>query len=180
MKTQKPHLRCLAAFALCLFLSGCDNSDPVADHVASKNKTNIQKVANTYILYSALNRNRGPRSEEELIDFVENFDGIDRNLKMMGIERTGFSDSLVSSVDGQKFTVRWGLDIDPEGAGVPLVFETRGADDMRRVCLSNSRIVEVEDNVKYKKLLAGNIDKEDAGQAAWEGGGQQDGVPEGE
>ena len=161
----------VTTIAVSFLFVGCGGGDPAADIVAERNQTSIQKIGNAYILYSALNQNRGPKNKEELIDFVSSYEGIDRNLGLMGIERTGFENHFVSSVDAKEFEVRWGLRINPDGAAVPLVFEQEGDGNVRRVALSDSRILEVEDDKKYNELLAGKISKGDAGSAAWEGGG---------
>ena len=145
-------------------LNGCGNPDPAAEVAAERNKTNIQKVANAYVLFSALNRNRGPESKEELVGFVKNKSSIDRNLKLMGIDRDGFEDRFISEVDHQEFKIRWKLRINPAGTvAVPLVFEKTGVDDVRRVALSDSRILEVDSVKKYKDLMAGKFSKGDAG-----------------
>lgn len=142
---------------------GCDNEDPAADEVAKRNKTNIQKVANAYILYAELNGTRAPKSEDELVKWVTEYERIERNLKMMGIEREKFAGYFVSEIDNEEFTVRWGASYDPEGAAIPLVFEAKGIEGVRRVALSDSRILSVDD-AKYKRLLAGKISSSDAGQ----------------
>jgi hypothetical protein len=55
------------------------------------------------------------------------------------------------------------------------VFEQNGNDaGVRRVALSDGRVLEVESDSKYDELLAGNISKDDAGNAAWQGGGTPD------
>jgi len=125
------------------------------------------------VLYAAFKQNQGPESAQRLIDFVENDPNIDRNLDWMGIERSKFADYLASPVDQQKFKVRWGQAFNPDGAAVPLVFEQNGNDDgMRRVALSDGRVLEIESEEKYNGLLSGKISKGDAGDAAWQGGGK--------
>lgn len=159
---------------------GCAGTDPVTELTLKNNETNIQKVGNAYILYATLQRNNGPESKEALVEFVTSNDLIGRNLKMMGIEREGFEDCFVSTVDGEPFSVRWGLVIESEGSAVPLVFEKTGTNGVRRVALSDSRILEVEDNRKYQSLWSGLISKEDAGPAAWESGQDVPSVDEAE
>ena len=138
----------------------------MAEIAAERNKTNIQKVANAYILFSALDQYRGPESKDELVGFVKNHSSIDRNLKLMGIDRDGFKDRFISEVDHQEFTIRWGLKINPNGEVIPLVFEKSGVNGVRRVALSDSRILEVDNDKKYKDLMAGRISEDDAGTAA--------------
>lgn len=166
---------CILA-ALHLSLSGCSQPNVAKNITTEKNKTNIQKVASSIVLYASFKQNRGPESAQQLIDFVENDKYIERNLSWMGIERDNFAQYMTSSVDQQKFKVRWGITFNPDGAAVPLVFEQTGDDDgVRRVALSNADILEVDSDAKYKELLAGKISKEDAGGAAWQGG---DGTPD--
>lgn len=151
---------------------GCSGPDPINEHVANLNKTNIQKVSSVYGLYAALKQNNGPESKEQLIDFIMNDSSIDRNLNLMGIEREKVDQYFSSSVDQQEFKIRWGVQFNPDGAAIPLVFDTNGDDaGMRRVALSDGRVLEVESDSEYKKLFAGKISKSDAGAAAWEGGG---------
>lgn len=170
-KLKKHSLKVFVLVLLHLSFAGCGKPDVAKNITAEKNKTNIQKLANSVVLYSALKQNRGPQSAEQLVDFVENNPNIERNLNWMGIERGKFSDYFTSSVDQQEFRVRWGLAINPEEPAVPLVFEQSGNNDgVRRVALSDGRVLEVENDTKYKELLAGRISKADAGAAAWQGG----------
>lgn len=171
--TTKPKPTTILLATCLVWWCGCGASpDPAANIAAQRNRTNIQKIANAYILCSALNQNRGPSSKEELIDFVSHKPSIDRNLKLMGIDRSGFEDCFVSAVDSEEFTVRWGLRINPDGGAVPLVFEQTGNDNVRRVALSGGRILEVGDDKKYQNLLKGKIGKEDTG-----GQNNEQGVP---
>lgn len=172
MKNHTLLICILALLQLSMF--GCKKEEVAKNITAEKNKTNIQKVANSIVLYSAFKRNKGPASAEQLIEFIENDPNIDRNLDWMGIERSKFADYFTSSVDQQPFKVRWGVPFNPDGAAIPLVFEEKGnADGVRRVALSDGRVLEVKSKEKYEKLLAGKIAKQDAGAAA----GQGDGAP---
>ena len=173
MKSEWKPVIFLLQLASLLCLSGCGaGPDPAAEIVAKRNRTNIQKVANAYILFSALKHNRGPRSKDELVEFVKNKPSIDRNLGLMGIERDDFEKCFVSESDLTEVDVRWGLRINPDGAAVPLVFETKGVDGVRRVALSGGRVLEVDDDKKYKNLMAGKIKQADAGEAIGDGSGQ--------
>ena len=173
---MKNRIRLICVLALShLHVAGCSKPDAAKNITAEKNKTNIQKVANSMVLYAAVKQNQGPESIQQLTEFVQNDPDIERNLNWMGIERSKFTDYLTSSVDQQEFKVRWGLAFNPDGAAIPLVFEQNGNDaGVRRVALSDGRVLEVESDSKYDELLAGNISKDDAGNAAWQGGGTPD------
>lgn len=163
--------------ALCLFLAllgsistGCGGADPRADVTAQRNATNIQKVASAYVLFLELHSGKPPESKNELMEYITTYEKIRRNLDMMGIDPATFGDCFVSKLDDEDFTVRWGVKFNPERASVPLVFERTGVDGVRRVALSDSRVLEVSDQGEYDQLLAGKISKDDAGEDAAIGG----------
>lgn len=142
---------------------GCRGTDPAAEVMAQRNASNIQKVASAYVLYLELNSGKPPKSEEQLKEYIATYEKLKPNLEMMGIDPATFEDCFVSKLDDEKFMVRWGVKFDPERAAVPLVFEKTGVDGVRRVALSDSRILEVSDEAEYKRLLSGKISKDDAG-----------------
>jgi len=168
---MKNQTRLICILALLHFsIVGCKQTDVAKDITAEKNKTNIQKLANSMVLYAAFKQNQGPESAQQLTDFIQNDPNIERNLDWMGIDREKFANYLTSSVDQQEFKVRWGVAFNPDGAAIPLVFEQNGNEDgVRRVSLSDGRVLDVESDAEYKNLLAGKISKADAGAAAWEG-----------
>jgi len=144
---------------------GCSSKSSVHSIMGEKNKQNIQKIANTYSLFFAMNpKRKGPASKEELVNFIKNDEGITRHLDFMGIDRSAYDSYFTSENDGEEFIIRWDQKVSSEGAGVPIVFESTGVDGVRSVGLSNGEVLEIEDEKKYQDLLAGKISKSEAGK----------------
>lgn len=163
MKFSRMYLRLLLLSAVCL--CGCDSkSARDAEFVKNANDTNIKKVATAYSLYASRFGYTGPKSKEELVNFIKTNDKIEKNLERIGLERDKIEEIFVSENDGQEFEVRWGVFINPDRqrAKEPFVFEKVGKDGVRLVMLSNKKILEVSDDAKYQKLLKGKVNREDA------------------
>ena len=143
---------------------GCGSADQRnADFVAASNNQNIKKVTSLYQLYATRTDYTGPKSKEELIEFVNSNQSIAENLELLGIDREKINEYFISENDGQEFDVRWEVWINPDSERTkePLVFEREGKDGVRLVMLSNRNILEVEDDAKYQKLLKGKVSQED-------------------
>jgi hypothetical protein len=146
-------------------LSGCtDKSARDTEFVRNANDTNIKKVATAYSLYASRFGYTGPKSKEELINFIKTNDKIEKNLERIGLERDTIEEIFISENDGEEFEIRWGMFMNPDllRAKEPFVFEKVGKDGVRLVMISNKKILEVSDDAKYKKLLKGKISQEDA------------------
>jgi hypothetical protein len=147
------------------WLNGC-NSKAARDleFVRNANDTNIKKVATAYRLYASRFGYMGPKSKEELVDFIRTNESIEKNLERIGLERDKIEEIFVSENDGEEFEIRWGVFMNPDQlrAKEPFVFEKTGKDGVRLVMISNRKLLEVTDDAKYKKMLKGKIDKEDA------------------
>lgn len=154
----------LLLVAVCC-LCGCDGkSVRDAEFVKNANDTNIKKVATAYSLYASRFGYTGPKSKEELINFIKTNEKIEKNLERIGLERDKIEEIFISENDGEEFKVRWGVFINPDRlrAKEPFVFEKVGKDGVRLVMLSNKKILEVSDEAKYRKLLKGSVNREDA------------------
>jgi hypothetical protein len=154
-----------AVFCSIVFSIGCEGPNRAKEITRSFNKTNIQKVANSFVLYASMNQNRSPKNKEELVDYITTSKHIDYNLDMMDIDPAGFPDLFVSSVDGEEFVIRYRARVSAMGSNAPLVFEKTGVDGIRRVALANGRIIEADDKA-YERLMKGKlIDSEKAKSA---------------
>ena len=145
-------------------LAGCGSAaQRNANFVAASNDQNIKKITSLYQLYASRTDYTGPKSKEQLIKFVNSNQSIEENLGLLGIDREKINEYFISENDGQEFNVRWGVWINPdfERTKEPLVFEREGKDGVRLVMLSNRKLLEVEDDAKYQKLLKGKVGKED-------------------
>lgn len=162
MKTSAPVLRGLVLATVGLVV-GCGSADH-SELVRAANDTNIKKAASLYQLYASRFGYVGPKSKEELTTFLTTNDKIERNLKLMGIDRGQIENYFVSENDGEEFDFRWGVFVNPdlERAREPVVFERTGRDGVRLVMLSNRRVLEVTDNRKYEALRNGKVSRDDA------------------
>ena len=144
---------------------GCGSKTLTHSLMQEKNKQNIQKVANTYTLFFAMNpKRKGPSSKEELVNYIQNEKTISRNLNFMGIDRESYESYFTSENDGEEFVVRWNQRVPTDGGGIPIVFENTGIDGVRQVALSNSIIVDAKDDEKYQELMSGKISESEAGE----------------
>lgn len=150
---------------LAVLIIGCSESDKSTELAAELNATNIQKVANAYSLYANMNNFQSPKSKDELIEFIKTGDGIDYSLDAMDINRDEFQDMFVSSVDGEEFIINFKARISAMGGGSPIAFEKTGVDGIRRVGMSNGKIVEADKDT-YERLMKGKVTKEEKGQTA--------------
>ncbi len=155
-------LRAWLVVGLCC-LAGCGSSRD-AEFVKAANDTNIKKMCNAYLLYSSWTRYTGPKSKEEFKRFLKTDQRITENLKVMELDRENVDDYFVSENDGEEFEFRWGVFINPDQQRFvePLVFEKNGKDGVRLVMLSNLKILEVDNDRQYKRLLKGKVGREDA------------------
>ncbi|TWU28650.1 hypothetical protein [Bythopirellula polymerisocia] len=161
IKLFKP-VRVLMLLSLC-FLSGCGSSQD-ADFVMASNDTNIKKLASAYQLYAFRSGYIGPKSMDDLKNFLKTNEKIAKNLELMGLDREKIDDYFISENDGQEFDFRWEIFINPdtERSKEPLVFEREGKDGIRLVMLSNRKILEVDNDKKYQDLLKGHVDRNEA------------------
>lgn len=147
---------------LILMTVGCGPAPKIDSVAADLNKTNIQRVATAFTAYAFFNGMKSPQSKEEIVEFVRTSDKIDRTIKAMGIDRNKFDEVFVSSVDGEEFIVRYESKIREMGGAVPIAFEKTGVDGIRRVGLSNGKIIDA-DEATYKRLMKGKTSKGEKG-----------------
>ncbi len=154
----------LVLLSVCCFVGCGSSAQRNAEFVAASNDQNIKKVTSLYQLFASRTDYNGPKSKEQLIEFVNSNQSIVENLELLGIDRGKINEYFISENDGQEFDFRWGVWINPdfERTKEPLVFEKVGKDGVRLVMLSNRKILEIRDDAKYKTLFEGNVDSEDA------------------
>lgn len=163
MCLKQDHSISLLLTFLLVCMGGCGASQNL-DHVKSANDTNIKKLCSAYQLYASRSRYIGPKSKEELLDFLKNNEKITRNLELMDLDRSEIENYFISENDGKEFEIRWGVFVNPdqERAREPLVFEKEGKDGIRLVMLANRNILEVNNDKKYQALLKGKVTRGDA------------------
>lgn len=151
----------LSLFLTCVVLvCGCTPGNNVDSKLEEQNKDRIQKVLSSYTLYSSRMMNKPPKSKEDIIEFIQTGEKLERPLSILGITKDEIADIFVSDRDGEEYVIRWGTKT-PEGAGqVPLVFEKTGVDGVRKVVLSDYRVLEVSDDKNYDELMKGNVPDE--------------------
>ena len=166
---KEMRLNIALVFAL-VCLIGCSGEDKVGKIAAELNKSNIQKVSNAFTLYGNMNNFQSPKDKGELIDYIKTSPHIEYNLGLMGIDPNTFEELFVSSVDGEEFVIRYKSRVTAMRGGVPIAFEKTGVDGIRRVGLSNGKIVEA-DKKTYDRLMKGKVSKDEAGATAEQAGG---------
>jgi hypothetical protein len=147
-------------FLLPVLFVGC-GGDKVAEGFKQSNKLNMQKIANAYRMYASINENKGPENEEEFKEFLRTDERIAYRLGLSSLDLDNLDGYFTSAADGEPFVVLYGQKIDPALDYSALVFDKTGVDGMRRIALACSEIIEVTDNKKYDRILAGNIQVKD-------------------
>ena len=135
-------------------LAGCGDSR-VKNMVTEANQNNVEKLRTCYLLYGARHRYDGPKSEQELKDFLATNETIDKNLSLLQISRSDVDGLFTSLRDGQPLLVRWGLKLMP-GSKSAVVSEASGFEGKRRVAFSNGTSREV-DEAEFQKEFAGKF-----------------------
>ena len=137
-------------------LTGCRGVD--ADSmIADANDSNVKRLATLYSFFHIQNRYKGPKSEEQLREFIETQDA--SRLKRGGIDATKLDELFVSERDGEPFVVRYGVNTVIRGPSLPVVFESTGVDGTRQVGFCNGLMKEVDEE-EYDRLMAGEADNE--------------------
>ena len=136
-------IACLAVLGLSL---GCGGPD-ADDLLAAANETNIQRLANLYVVYQSRHDWRGPSDEAEFKAFLHGWNP--RKLSNIGVDPATIDDVFVSSRDGETFKVRYGVPGNIMGSDAAVVFESTGVGGKRMVGFLNMTKREV-DEAEYK------------------------------
>ena len=155
-KKQKMRLM-ITLFALTPLLYGCGKGH-VASVVGEANKTKIQRVKNAYLLYQG-RMLKAAENKEELVDFIKTNSKIEKNLKLMQIDRNTFEENFVSDRDGAEYFLRYGTFVRDRAPEEPLVFETVGVEGKKQVVWSGGKVEEYEGK-EYDKLKSGKFRRE--------------------
>lgn len=150
----------LACFSILLLSNtGCTDT---GTSVAEFNKTNIKRLRNAYALYQTGHGGKGPKSEEDLKNYLTSDKAASIRLERMGVASESLDDIFASERDGQPFTVRYGVSNTRDEA---IVFEQTGVDGKRMVAFHEPREL---DDQEYQSYLSGDEKGEEL----------DDGVPE--
>jgi hypothetical protein len=156
-RTQPPAAKWWIFASLALTVAaGCGDSE-IGQTIKSNNSTHHKILTNCYRLYATFNDRNGPPDEQAFKDFLKTNEGIERNLKLMGLSRDAVDDYFINDRDGEPFVVLYGNMIAP-GSNDPLVLEQTGVDGKRAVSLT-AKFIEVDNDADYEKLLKGKIPK---------------------
>jgi hypothetical protein len=144
---------------VCLAL-GCVG-DQVASDFKEMNKLNMQKLANSYVMFASVNKNIGPKDSAELLNFIRTDERVPPRLGMSSGDLANLESLLISDADGEPFEIRYSLKLRPDEDTSPLIFDKTGVDGMRRVALADNRILEITDAKKYDRMFAGKSKAKD-------------------
>lgn len=154
MKKSCGITRWLCLGMLLMVFSGC-GEDQVVKGFKNVNDNNIKKVANSYRMFASVNNYTGPKDEQELKNFILTDERVPPRLGLTSIDAETVDAFFTSEVDGEPFTIRYGLQLNPDVDLSPVVFEKTGENGMRRVGLASSDIVKVDNDKRYENMLKG-------------------------
>lgn len=145
--------RLLLLCLVCLSL-GCGD-DSLSTTYKEMNKLNMQKLANSYVMFASVNKGMGPKDAAELENFIKTDERVAPRLGMSSGDLGNVGDLFISDADGEPFQIRYGLKIRTDEDFSPLVFDKTGVDGMRRVARADNLVLEITDDKKYDQLWAG-------------------------
>lgn len=116
-----------------LFLVGCGDDLPTMKDL---NNTNIRRVHSCYKMYMNAHNYRGPKTKEELLDFLQNDNTAKVLLGRMDIDVANIEDIFISERDDEPFKIKWGVGGVADHA---IVYETTGKDGKRLVAFAKPR-----------------------------------------
>lgn len=135
-----------------LVFTGC-LGDTEEAALARANDTNLKKLSNMYIRYQADHGFKGPSSEKQLRDYIEQ-DVPDFIKERIGLTST--DDIFISSRDNEPFKIRFAIMGTGKGCTEPAIFEQTGVNGKRLVGFLNMVQREVDDE-QYEKMWSGEI-----------------------
>ena len=152
-------MRYLILLIIGCVLTGC-SGDPIQRKLTALNKENYQKASTMYVVYSSLNKYRGPASAEEMVEFLSTNPTAGKRLSMVGMD-LGNLDQYLTGRDGEPFKFRWSVKSSPMAPAYPICFEQTGIDGVRQVAFSGKKMVEVTDDAEYDRLFKGKLKKDE-------------------
>ena len=150
------HPLALWVFVWLAVVTGCSQDQQAASIVASKNSSNIQRLANLYRSYQLRHGSQGPKDEEGFKDYIQHAMPAHR-LEMMQIDPDNIEGLFISERDGQPFLVRYGVHGGMDWI-TAVVFEQQGRNAKKQVGFTDGSVAEVDDS-RFRRLL------DDAGQS---------------
>jgi len=148
---------------LCLSFSGC--GDSISGKLKSLNKENVRKLAVLYKVYTDSHQFQGPKDEDELKSWAQGDPELKERFEKFGINVEDF-DSYMTSRNGDKLEIRWGLKSRPMAAPYPVAFEPIALDGMRLVGMAGGPSREVTDDDEYDELWEGVVSESEQGEDA--------------
>jgi hypothetical protein len=138
----------LRAFSclLLILISGCGPKGP---SLAELNNTNILRARAAYGVYLISHGLKGPKSKEELMDYLKNSETARVKLKKIDVSQDSIDEIFISERDGEPFKIRYGLRGMSDHA---VIFESVGVDGKRMVAYNTP--VELDD-AAYEKAWKG-------------------------
>ena len=115
---------------LFVFLGCKDNAPSLADRANS----NIKRLRTCYGMYLSAHDFRGPKTEEELKEYLKTTSDARKRLKRMGLTPDQVDGLFISERDNEPFRVRYGINGVGDNA---VVFESVGVDGLRLVAFVN-------------------------------------------
>lgn len=149
MNTIKSVLLAATSFSILLAgltLTGCGGGDSITDQIKAGNSNNIRRLRNCYSMFTELNRYKGPKDKEELLEFLTTDQTAMARLDRMGITQEDLDGMFVSERDNEPFKVRWGLNgLDDHAC----VFEAVGVEGKYMVAFATPRELEKDEYDDY-------------------------------
>jgi hypothetical protein len=121
---------------------------------ASLSETNIQKASWCYAVYSALNKYRGPKNQEEMSSFLKGSEKGQIRLERIGVD-TNDIDAYCVGRDGEPLEFRWSVKSNPVSAPYPICWEAIGVDGVVQVGISNGDVVDCTSDEELAELKKG-------------------------
>lgn len=144
--------------------AGCSGGGSGDKMIAAANDTNIKRLATLYSFFHVANKFKGPKTETEFRQFIEQQDA--SRLALANIKAGELDKLFVSERDGEPFKIRYGIDTRVRGPALAVIFEATGVDGKRHVGFAGAQMREV-DSTEYDRLWRGEGDQ----------GGDGDGRP---
>ena len=142
---------------------GCGGNSP-DKAIQEANKTNIERLANLYVMYQAKNRLAGPEDEESFKEFIRN--ASDGQIQRMGVDKNDLDSLFVSERDGRPFKIRYGVPGSTRGSVSAVIFESTPQENGMYMVAFTSMVEKEVDQDEYDSLWRGEGDKAGPGFSA--------------
>lgn len=130
-------------------LVGCRGGNTPDDAIRSANQSNIQRLANLYMMYQVQHKFQGPPNEGEFRNFLNAADA--GALSKMGVSISEVDKLFICERDSEPFKIKYGVRSGPRGSTEPVIFESTGKSGKKMVGFLNMVQREVDD-AEYQTL----------------------------